>query len=251
MSSELYLKALPSQFTIKGYITGDEAICNYELYLTDFINNASHFMVNHHERFTLITEQSFGEPDVISGDYSLDFKLFDTQSHLESSSVLKSQITKMPDGWTAYSIPKQEREMRVTRAHTILRSISFVDFNNDFSSIEDETIKHDLIRLRKVLLTKKNLLLFFPYKLFHHPALNHYKEGFTEVFQWLNHDFGVSLEYRNSQRSQFDTYFSTIYEDYFVLAKEENNTLSLLDIVPLEVSEVWDRLLDYEIMREI
>ena len=26
MSSELYLKALPSQFTIKGYITGDEAI---------------------------------------------------------------------------------------------------------------------------------------------------------------------------------------------------------------------------------
>ena len=125
------------------------------------------------------------------------------------------------------------------------------DFYNEFSTIEDKTINHDLKRLRSVLLTNKNILLFFPFKLYFKPALNNYEEGLTELFEWLNHDFGVSLQYRNEQRYQFETYFSTIYEDYFVLAKNEKGTLALLDLVPLEVSEIWERLIDYELMREI
>lgn len=251
MSSQLWMKPLPPQFTIRGYITGDESICDYELYLTEFINHSSHLLERFDSKFVRVDEQSHGEPDVVNRNYGLDFKLLDSQSSLESRSVLKSQITKHPDGWTAYSKSKQDREMKITRIHAALRFLQISDFENGFITIDDYQIRKDLNHFRRILLTEKNILLFFPFKLYHDPKLDNPTAIFPEVLSLLNNDFKTAFRFRSLMLPDFETYFSTVYEDYYVLANVDNESLVLVDLIPVGVSSIWQKLLDYEIMGEL
>ena len=95
----------------------------------------------------------------------------------------------------------------------------------------------------KKLETKKNLLLFFPYNVTF-DTVHTYDEAVSSIVTGIENDFNVSFEYRKFYAPNYDTFFTCIYDDSFLLFKITNNKLVLCDNVKSQEIQTFYYLMD-------
>ena len=247
MMSRLCSQLLPPYLINQGYVHGDEEKCNYELYLVELLNCCSNFMSLFKRPFEHQTIQSHGEPDAISGEYGLDFKLAVSTSEMQANGILKLQIWKLMGAVTIYGEPKNPKgRVLATRLYVALRS-----FNEDsLDQLNGEEIKEksdeDVLAFREKLLTPKNLLFFFPYRMSHLENNNKLDICIQEMKSALWSDFSSAMRFRKRKVPNFYTYFCTIYNELFVLMRPDNDDFRLIDVIELNRSETYKELVKYK-----
>lgn len=93
LNPDLRYRVLEAPFIIKDYVA-DEKRCNYELYLTELLNNSKWIGKHHSCHFEYQESQSSGECDAYSDDYGIDFKLIASKTQLQARSILSFRIEK-------------------------------------------------------------------------------------------------------------------------------------------------------------
>lgn len=186
-------KILDAPLIIQKFVDG-ESKCNYELYLTELLNHSSFFKqktkgaVFHWE-----AHQDHGEPDAVSANYSVDYKLFATRSRLQGLRETSGSITKLSEGSCAFGIGRWPAGEPFTCIRTVaaLRQYSIEDLNR-IAFDPDGKIENEVSIILNSLGVQKNLLLFYPYTmLFSEPHT--FEEGCHSIAEAFNEDLSTSV----------------------------------------------------------
>ena len=242
----LKLRLLPASTIIKNFVK-NEPKCNYEYYLVELLNNSKWFSEHYSDKFVWCANQSHHECDTYSGDYGLDFKLIDAQTRLQASSIFSPQIEVLTNGVKSYSPSKvRGKTITATRLHAALRGNSVKDLKIiRAKEYAHQGIQSDLRTYLGTLETPKNLMLFFPYRLyFDKKSLQ--TDPIGTVIKALNYDFSQSFVYRASQAPNYDTFFVAICYNDFILCKVENDTACYLESIPTDKCPTFVHLLEYQ-----
>ena len=244
-NTSLTFQLLEAPLIIKNYVKSDP-VCNYEIYITEIINS-SIWMKNHYELpFTRPVSESNGECDVYANKYGLDYKLIASKTALQGRSIFSVSVERIAKGVVSFGSSKNTGSMEITRLPQALRKKTIEELKIIHQTeYKKQCIDNDIHDYLDTIATKKNLLLFFPYR-FQFNKAGILNEDVKAVISCIQDDFGESFRYRESLNPGHDTFFLTIYDYYFVLCSWNNNALSLLDIIPVEESESFMHLaLDY------
>ena len=91
--------------------------------------------------------------------------------------------------------------------------------------------------------TKKNLLLFFPYR-FTFETQHLYDEAIKSITEALNHDFRTAFLFRDQYASEYDTFLTCIYGEAFLIYCVRDGKLQLCDSVATNNIKIFTRLLE-------
>ena len=235
-------KLLPASLIIRNFVHGEDK-CNYELYLLELINTSKWFSEKYPGGFQKPASESNGECDAINENYQLDFKLLASKTALQAKSILSSQIYT-ENGVTYFCTSKVDGSVQSTRIFAAFRSLSLNDLIELRSSnIKEYGIKNDVRTALKMFETKKNLLLFFPYR-FTFETQHLYDEAIKSITEALNHDFRTAFLFRDQYANGYDTFLTCIYEETFLIYRVCTGELQLCDSVTTNEIMTFTRLLD-------
>lgn len=233
---------LPAPLIITDFVRGEKR-CNYELYLLELINVSKWFSEEYSGDFQGPASESHGECDAINENYQLDFKLLASKTALQAKSILSPQIYT-ENGVTFFCTSKVDGNIRATRIFAALRGLALnklLEIRN--SGAKEHGIENDILEVLETLETKKNILLFFPYKFtFEKPHL--YDEAINSITEALNHDFGAAFAFRNQYAKGYDTFLTCIYDKAFLIYCVCGEELQLCDSVATSDVKTFTRLLD-------
>lgn len=233
---------LPAPLIITDFVHG-ENMCNYELYLLELINTSKWFSLKYPGGFQKPVSEAHGECDAINKNYQLDFKLLASKTALQAKSILSPQIYT-ENGVVCFCTSKVDGNIRSTRISAAFRSLSLSDLielrNSD---IKKYGIENDVCTALRIFETKKNLLLFFPYK-FTFEKLHLYDVAVKSITEALNHDFGSAFLFRNQYANGYDTFLTCIYKEVFLIYCVCSGELQLCDSVATNDIKTFTRLLD-------
>lgn len=244
LNPNLLYSVLPAVLIVRGFVAGDEK-CNYELYLTEMLNESKWFRNRFPKGFIWQESQSNGECDARSGKYGLDFKLIASKTKMQARSMLSPQIYT-ENGWTVYCGSRLENtKIQATRLFAALREYNLPSLEElRRRQIKPQGIENDISAFLKTLETKKHLMLFQPGR-FSFNASCERTAGAQIIGEALYHDFAQSLIFRKKHTGRFDTFLVTIYEDAFLLFKFNHVGLKLIDSVPTSRCETFAHLESY------
>lgn len=140
---------------------------DYEKYLTELINNSHYFMsLTGGIKFEKILDQSHGEPDVVAGNYELDFKLLVNQEFVNAKlkSLPNVDYSHVKEGFIFVN-DKIANKDNLTQ---IQANGLFIRFMQTLALIETQIeacgndMENSLYSAIKVLKKEKNLLVFLP-----------------------------------------------------------------------------------------
>ncbi|MBQ6419950.1 MAG: hypothetical protein IJK02_02640 [Clostridia bacterium] len=235
-------KRLEAPLIIQGYVN-DEPKCNYERYLTELLNHSEFFMQKSKNAvFHWQVYQAHGEPDAVSENYSIDYKLFATKSTLQGLRETSSSIKKMGEGAYAFGNGRWSTEKPFISIRTVaaLRQYSIKDFNRIALSPVDK-IEYEVSIILKSLRVQKNLLLFYPYTmLFSEPHT--FEEGCNSISEAFNEDFSKIGIYRKNEAPAFDTYLCVIYDEKLLIFELNEDCWQLKDFVEMRLSKTYTDL---------
>ena len=240
------VKLLPAPYIIKNFVDGEDN-CNYEIYLLELLNSSAWFSAHYPGGFIKPSSEAHGECDAINQIYQIDFKLLASKTALQARSVLSNQIHKMGQGLISFGISKlPEGKIQTTRLFAAFRGKSLTDlYRIQENQIKAYGVENDILTSLKMLETKKNLLLFFPYEVTFDQYRN-YAEAMESITEALTEDFHVAFEYRDNQiQSRYDTFMTCIYEDSFLIFSVKNQVLKLIDTVGTKKVSTFLRLSQY------
>lgn len=229
---------LPALMFIKGIIKGKNE--NYEVYLRELINNSAYFL-NKSEglAFTAPPKEDNGECDCNSKNYSLDFKLLGSQSLFYAKSNLSSQII-VDNGVIITTTSKQQDPLTSSILHKVLRHYDF--FSETFNNIELEKMYiEDIKYFTKMLLKRKNILFFYPYKMSFENDYT-FEIGVEKIVEAFENDFSNAFSYREYMCGDLDTFVSCIYDDQFLIIKYGNKKFEMVDHVDITSSPTYNRM---------
>lgn len=236
---------LPAELIIKNFVINEQE-CNCEKYLLELLNKSRFFLSKSSgQEYTLPQSEFNGECDYNSDKYCFDLKLIGSQTLMEAKSTLSTGKVLLAPGVWAITSSKVKGKQKTTRIHVALRELRYVQLSQIRNKTKGVTkIEKDVRQFLKKLETKKNLLLFFPYH-FRFDNDHAFEEGVAQIQEALNGDFCSAMEYRNSVRAEFDTYFAFLYDEYIVFMEEKDNLLFYVDSVKLNESPIYMKLASY------
>lgn len=241
--NEIYMKLL--QKTLINNNLTDGYDCNYEIYLTELINN-SKFVKDFHGEFKLIDEQSHGECDISNKNYDIDYKLFVDNSLMESISLYSAQyIIDKEKACVAFCASMKTGSGKGYYLIKILRNYKYEDILRISNKLTKE-LKYEYERSIITLIINceidKNILFYLPYEIFfENIKIN--KSSAKFIIECLNSDIECILKYRNTKVNK-DTYISFVSQDKMIIAQYIGNKLELYDIVNLNCSKIYQEILD-------
>lgn len=244
----MYVKMLSPELIITGFVENENR-CNYEKYLLEFVNKSRYFLnKSGNQLYYAPLSEANGEYDCISDTYELDFKLIASQSLLRAMSDLSFRKTLLYPGVTATHSPKKKSDSQVaTHIYAILQEFSYAQLcqlrKRSICSIKDVGEK-DVFQLLITLETKKNLLLFLPYK-FYPQSNSQFSCGIAEIQDKINCYFQNAITYRRETAKGFDTYLGCLYAEYMLFMEEKNGVLICVDNVRLSDSLTYVELNQY------
>ena len=244
---QIKITHLPSQFVVNSYI---DAYGNrhpiYERYMVEFINNCSAFISHFKNNFTLYEQQSNSEADCFSyyedGEkYELDFKLLSSQSFMEYQSIATIRKVYPIPGLCMNQNPKTTgKTFDVSFPWNIIPNFTC----DELYMIKERKKKikkpKDVIEWLKIMETKKNILLFFP---FCFTNASSYTNSELIVNSWIPNHLQRLFEYRETRITGFDTYFSTIVEDEYLLFQKNGPNMVFIDSVKTIKSPTYSGLI--------
>ena len=238
-TSTCSLRMLEAPLLIPGNVKG-ESIGNYEQYLIEVLN-ASSWMKQHHKApFRAQIIQDSGQCDAYSDQYGLDFKLIASESAMQATSILSLQTIKNDEhSYTLVGPEKPDGRVRVTHFPHALRGKTI----EELLAIRTKATKrrdmaYDINRLLNKLETKKNLLLFFPYR-YRFEIPGDKTDDILTIVGKCDDGFGTVLSYRSQKFIDLDTFFVFMYDYDFILCKWENSHLHFLEQLDIEVSKTF------------
>ena len=235
-------KLLPASLIIRNFVHGEDK-CNYELYLLELINTSKWFSEKYPGGFQKPASESNGECDAINENYQLDFKLLASKTALQAKSILSSQIYT-ENGVACFCTSKVGGSVQATRIFAAFRNLSLYDLIKlKNSDTKKYGIENDVRTALRKFETKKNLLLFFPYK-FTFEKPHQYDEAVKSITEALNHDFGTAFLFRNQYANGYDTFLTCIYEETFLIYCVCAGELQLFDSVATNKIITFTRLLN-------
>lgn len=237
---------LPAELIIKNFVKG-EIDCNYEKYMLEFVNESEFFRKKANgEIYVAPCSEEDGQCDCNSEKYQLDFKLIASKTVLQAKSILSAGKMVIVKGAYATGEPKvKKKTMKGTRIHAALRDCDFdrlCEIRKNYTKAQG--IENDIYELLETLETRKNLLLFFPYKFVFDNA-HEFLKGVTMIQEAINMDFQYAMQYRNYVAKEFDTYMAFIYDKHIIFIQEKNNSFAYIDSVELAKSSVFKKLSGY------
>lgn len=251
MDKTLTAKLLPAALICKGFITG-MADCDYEIYLREVVNASIYFKSKSDGQvYTAPPDESHGEWDCISENYSLDFKLIVSETALRARNLFSDGIYQMAEGVTAYCGPKVDADnpkykpIQATRIFAALRSVDLAELKSIRKSKEKQQgIETDIKALLDTLETQKHILMFFPYEFFTETD-NDFSVVVSDIIEALTQDFSEVFKYRKEVAAQFDVYFTFLYEGHFILAELCENELKLVEAIKETSSPTYMKIKSY------
>ncbi len=232
-------RILDAPFIIRDYVN-DEPECNYERYLTELLNHSVFFMKKTNGNpFEWEEHQDHGEPDAVSENYSIDYKLFVTKSRMHGLRVTSSRIRKTADGAIAFGLGRWPAGKPFTCFRTVaaLRPCSIEDLNR-IADAPDGKMEKEISIILKDLRVKKNLLLFYPYSMsFSEPHT--FEAGCASISEAFNDDLSRIITYRKTNAPGFDTYLCAIYDKKLLIFELIGNAWNLVDFVEMEQSKIY------------
>ena len=241
------LQLLSAPLIIKEFVS-NEPNCNYEIYLRELLNVSIWFKEKYPEGFIKPKSESNGECDAINENYKIDFKLFASSTSLRARSELYPQISKLADGVVGMGESKKRRaKQKTTRLYAAVRGLSLQRLKKiRHLKLKYMCIKKDIQCMLKVLETKKNLLLFFPYTFSFESGISQDK-AMESIANGLENDFRSSFQYRQEYAPCFETFLTCIYDNSFIIFKIVNERLSLCDIVNItKIPTFYDLFTTYD-----
>ena len=239
--SSLHFQLLEAPLIIRNSVKGDKS-CNYEKYLLDVINHSSWFMDHFGAPFVAPENENNGQCDAYSSQYGLDFKLIASKTELQEKSIHSVQIQSLHDGVYSYSPPKEIGEMTVTRFPQALRGQSIFELlKMRAQATKKQGIENDIAEYLNTIETKKNLLLFFPYR-FYFEAPQDVADDIRTIIYLCQEDFGITLCYRENLYPELDTFFVFLYNHSFVMCKWTSGNMVYLDSVSVCNSKTFMHL---------
>lgn len=248
----LKCRMLAAPLVIKNYVTGDNRV-NYEVYLTELINNSEYFLQKSGgSEYVFSENQSEGQCDAVSDGYKIDFKLTASTSRLEALHLHSMQIQAIK-GMTTFSASRERGETLASNLNSCLRAIKSFDEINSIIDNPQEYIRRadrnqDNIRkqissdVRDFLLkmkTDKNLLFYIPEELLYEHCLYDEETELEKIREAIDVDFNLVLRYRSSIKPKYDTFLSCVYKKQMLFFKFDSNVVVLVDKVDLEKSETY------------
>lgn len=240
----LKYRELPAHMIVRRYIVGEEAVCDYEIYLRDYINSSTYFRKKSNgEKYKKPNKESNGENDAITKAYQIDFKLFMSYSMMEAKSVLSSSITKQGDGAYAFGASKQKRSINCVFLWAAIRYMNEGNFVELYKSGAKDEIQKDILKYIKNLRVRKNIIFFIPV-IFIYSQERSRKNVIDVIKSALYHDLCESIRYREREdvARGYDTYLATIYDEEMLFFKISSLGIEHVDSVPLSCSEVYMKL---------
>lgn len=240
------VKLLPASCIIKNSIGGEEK-CNYEIYLRELLNESAWFHIQYPGGFIKPISESNGECDAINQNYQIDFKLLAAKTALQARSVLSPQIYKDENGIIFYCESKKlGGTIQATRLFAAFRGKLITDlYSIRENGVKAYGVENDILTTLKMLETKKNLFLFFPYK-FTFDKYHSYDEAMKSISEALTEDFHIVFEYRDSKvHNQYDTFMTCIYDDSFLILFVKDQTVQLIDTVKISKIPTFLQLYQY------
>ena len=236
--SPLYSHLLEAPLLIPNIIHGDKG-CNYEEYLKEIINASEWFQQHYSGPFCAPKDESHGECDAYAGNYGLDFKLIASKTALQARSIHSLQMYKEEDGAFSGCGPKSSGSMMVTRFPQAFRRKTIDELLKiRKEATKKQGIENDIKEYLDTLETKKNLLLFYPYR-FSFKQPGELVADIQSIVKVCQDDFEVTLNYRTRLYPSWDTFFVFLYDYYFVLCKWSGSSLVFLEAVPIERSDTF------------
>lgn len=217
--TELIAKPFPFSLLVEPDNIQDNIAKVDEEYLLELLNSSTYFLSKFNgKKFKPIISQSNGESDAFCDDYKIDFKRFESKLFFQ---MIREK------GLRYFEFENSSVVIKPRNINKAIKYKSIVTFAEEskFKKIE---IDNEYSWIRKLLSTKKNLLLLYPYIF---SKRNRRDEEITaiEVRNELNDVFFNFFEYRNKQCPNFDTFFVFIFDDNFCLFKLEDNILKLIE----------------------
>ncbi len=250
MDMTLREKLLPAALICKGFINIDDS--NYENYLLEIINASKYFMEKSGgEKYQAPIEESNGECDCNSAQYSVDFKLAASETAMRGRNLFSDGIYCLAQGVVAHGGAKIEpnnpdyKPIQATRLHAAMRCLSIEELKEiKLSKDKKQGINTDIRAFLETLETKKNIFLFFPYEFFT-DEVTEFEDKVIEITEAINKDFAVALSYRKELLPKYDTYLMFIYAGYFVITQYNKNKLEFIEAIEEKYSPTYLNLKSY------
>lgn len=241
-------RILPASLLIKKFVRGEQE-CNYEIYLLELLNNSTWFKEHYPGKFVKPNSESNGECDANNDNYQLDFKMFAASTALRAKNLCEPQITKMLEGVVLYGGSKKPNaSFEATRIFAVFRDKSIDELNQlRLCTIKEHSIENDISTALKVLETKKNILLFFPY-IFTFDIAHEFADAVDSIIKGINSDFQTAFKYREINAVGYDTFLTCIYQEQFLIFQIEACKMYLRDIVVADELPTYVKLREYATM---
>lgn len=211
--------------------------------------NQSHFFLekSKHLEYKKHLDESNSEPDALTPSYSIDFKLLASTTLLRALRLTSPSITKLSEGVTAYGISREpNKDYQGSQIHKIFRSLTLDSILQlqESQHRKSLSIEDDILNVLNTIETKKNLLLFFPYKF--------YIEKETElekltliVKDALENDFIELAKYRSHTVPKFETYIITECNNFFLLFTFNPIGFEYIERININKLPTYIKLLNY------
>ncbi len=243
--SELKKDVLPAGFIVKDVIGNSEQkpLYNYEDWLRELINESPAFMAKTGgARLEAPDQEAHGEADAISSTYCLDFKLAAGQSLMHA--LRETSWRMIVNGGVTYTTTsRREGPMRGVILYVALRQQSVSNLRKlwDADTKQDcaDDIEREVARFLKLLHTRKNLLILFPYVLYTEGDLNY---PLYNVCDAVYSDFAKALDLRSALNPGFDSYLAFIKDQHLVIVESCQDGWSLFDRMPLTSSKTFKEI---------
>lgn len=157
---KLYCYDLPIAVLGNNYIKGKKY--NHEEYLVDFINH-SRLVKDKGGIFKHQKSQSNSECDAINNtDYGIDFKRFSGSNLMEAKVITSEDVYEM-NGLIVYAV--SEHNKKKYDYYDMFESIQMnPSLLTSKINTKDKNLLEDIELVKKLLSTKKNLMIFLPYE---------------------------------------------------------------------------------------
>ena len=251
-ASGLMESLLPPGMFVKDLITDERnnPLYNYEDWLRELLSASEAFVrKTSGEELKKPTEESHGEADAISSNYSIDFKLVAGQSMLRALREMSQQMTVM-GGLTLTHTSRGSGSMEGLRLHVALRRYSEDELRRIWNANPKHGLRNDVEReiagYLKLLKKEKNLLLLYPAVLYDGSDAPAAQAAADDA---VYSDYGAALRLRNDYLPDYENYLAYFRDGCLVILEVTSAGSKLFDSVPVSKSATFmDAVRQYDLV---
>ena len=247
IDEQLQDNLMPATVLLNNFVTNENK-SSYEFFLLEYLNQSHYFLEkSNYLEYKKPLDESNSEPDALTPLYSIDFKLLASTTILRALRLTSPSITVLSEGITAYGISREPNKVfQGSQIHKIFRSLT-LDYMLQLREKQYRkalSIEDDILNVLNTIETKKNLLLFFPYKF--------YIEKETEIEKLtlivkdaLENDFIELAKYRSHTVPKFETFIITECNNFFLLFTFTPIGFEFVERISINKLPTYMKLLDH------